>query len=502
MPTTGTNSLRQTGPSTGRSLRALLVLMVLTILALTAFQLYWLKQNFDREQRMLAIKTDLAFRQSVLTLQASKLKLDGLHFNDSTGRPSVKVFMTDDEGGRLPRQEIVSTINVIRDKAFDSVKKAKGRVVISMNNTSIRMQHDSLSVLPGELPQPPGGKDYVLRLLYGVDSLQDSIRVQEIDSAVAAVFRKENIRIPFTVVRLDSTAKQGETVLNQFTVGFAHPVTYRLKAGNSTGYLLLRILQPILFSVLLMGITVLSFVLLYRSLLRQRRLAELKNEFISNITHELKTPIATVGVAIEALKNFNAIQDPERTREYLDISAQELQRLGLLVDKVLKLSMFEKKELELHPEPLNLQELVNEVAASLRLQLEKRHAKVEVTASGDTRLTADRLHLLSVIFNLLDNALKYSAATPLIEVHVAGGDEQVTLRVSDNGIGIAPEYQHKVFDKFFRVPHGDTHNAKGYGLGLSYVAQVVEKHRGTIRVDSGPGAGTVFTIILPKAFTA
>src|SRR6185436_11622670 len=132
--------------------------------------------------------------------------------------------------------------------------------------------------------------------------------------------------------------------------GFAHPVTYQLSLTNNTTYLLKKILLPILFSLFLVGVTILSFVLLYRNLLRQHRLSEIKNEFISNITHELKTPIATVGVAIEALKNFNAIDDPQKTKEYLDISSNELQRLSLLVDKVLKLSMFEKREIELNKE--------------------------------------------------------------------------------------------------------------------------------------------------------
>ncbi|MBK7561482.1 MAG: hypothetical protein IPI68_08145 [Chitinophagaceae bacterium] len=126
-------------------------------------------------------------------------------------------------------------------------------------------------------------------------------------------------------------------------MGFTNPITYRLELGNTFPYLIRRISLPILFSVILLGITILSFVLLYRNLLQQQKLALLKNEFISNITHELKTPIATVGVAIEALKNFKALDDPAKTKEYLDISQNELQRLSLLVDKVLKLSMFEKK---------------------------------------------------------------------------------------------------------------------------------------------------------------
>jgi two-component system phosphate regulon sensor histidine kinase PhoR len=253
-----------------------------------------------------------------------------------------------------------------------------------------------------------------------------------------------------------------------------------------------------LFSVLLLGITLLSFVLLYRNLLRQRRLAALKNEFISNITHELKTPIATVGVAIEALKNFNAMDNPQRTREYLDISSNELQRLSLLVDKVLKLSMFEKKEMDMKYEPVNVEQLVEEVAASLKLQLEKNNAELTVQSSGDVNTKADRLHLLSVIFNLLDNAIKYSKSSPVIKVSIEGDDNTVVLKVSDNGMGIEPAYQEKIFEKFFRVPHGDTHNAKGYGLGLSYAAQVVQQHNGSITVDSQPEQGTTFTITLPK----
>ena len=155
--------------------------------------------------------------------------------------------------------------------------------------------------------------------------------------------KKEGLKIPFTVSKSDSAEVVEEQDLLAVIVGFAHPVTYRLSLGNTAPYIIKRITLPILFSLFLLSVTIFSFVLLYRNLLRQQKLAEIKNEFISNITHELKTPIATVSVAIEALKNFNAIHDPQKTKEYLDISVNELQRLGLLVDKVLKLSMFEKR---------------------------------------------------------------------------------------------------------------------------------------------------------------
>ncbi len=481
-------------------LRWLAVLMGITILGITGFQLYWLKENYNREEKTLSIKSEITFRQAIQQLQVAKLKLEEIP-GDSASKGKVKIFMADGADGENvrihlnPKTEIISTVNVIGEKLKDSLKKKAG-MIITTDKMTVNFRRDSSTFDKGI---PPGRhQDRIIQMLYGVDSLQDSLSLGEIDTVYTKAMHRQKLNIPFTITRLDSCSESEEPVFNEVTVGFARPVTYKLSLGNTFPYLIKRISLPILFSVILLGITILSFVLLYRNLLKQRRLAELKNEFISNITHELKTPIATVGVAIEALKNFNAIQDPQRTKEYLDISSNELQRLSLLVDKVLKLSMFEKKEIELKYEPLNLKDIVDEVTNSLRLQLEKNNARVTVTQNGSLNLQGDRLHLLSVVFNLLDNALKYSNAEPSIQIELSGDEQNVELSIKDNGIGIAPEYQNKVFEKFFRVPAGDTHNTKGYGLGLSYAAHVVKKHNGIISVDSQPGLGTRFIIILPK----
>ena len=254
-----------------------------------------------------------------------------------------------------------------------------------------------------------------------------------------------------------------------------------------------------MFSLFLVGVTIFTFLLLYRNLNRQRRLTEIKNEFIGNITHELKTPISTVAVAIEAMQNFNALQNPERTQEYLGIANNELQRLGLLVDKVLKLSMFEKHEVELTQETFDIKQLVSEVVNSMRLQFEKYHAVVTILSDGDDfNLTADRLHITSVVYNLLDNALKYSKANPQVDIDIAAAANTIVLKIRDNGVGIPAAYINKIFDKFFRVPSGDKHNVKGYGLGLSYVAHIIAQHHGTIDVKSQEGKETTFTIQLPR----
>jgi two-component system phosphate regulon sensor histidine kinase PhoR len=343
-------------------------------------------------------------------------------------------------------------------------------------------------------------KNAVFKFLYNVDSLslKDSITVKEINIAYLDKLKENKMdNLSFMVSRLDSSyAKSQEP--NDVTIGFVKPLVFHLSLENKVSYILRKLTLPILFSLFLVGITVASFVLLYRNLVRQRRLAELKNDFISNITHELKTPIATVGVAIEALKNFNAIHDPERTREYLDISQNELQRLSLLVDKVLKLSMFEKKEMELKKEQFDCKQLAEEVMNSMRLQFEKYHAKVILNTQGENFVVeADKLHITSVIYNLLDNALKYSRENPTIDVQLISHPEFIEFSVRDNGIGIPSAYQQKIFDKFFRVPSGDKHNTKGYGLGLSYVSEVIKRHHGNIFVQSEMGKGSIFTAKLP-----
>ena len=479
-----------------------LFLMFMTIVVITGFQFYWLKNTYDREKRTMQIKANVAFQETVRRLQAAKLKIKEPIFSDSGHKGKMQVFIDDDvhhpEGrpAGMAGREIVTVVNAIGEKLRDSLR-TNGRISISTNKKTnpFYIPKDSISAMFEK--RTPGG-DQIYQFLYGIDSLQDSLKLPEISTTYKKRLAEENLPVPFTVTRSHETSDDEGPDFSNITIGFAHPITYHLELGNTFPYLLSRISLPILFSIFLVGVTILSFVLLYKNLVRQRRLAALKNEFIGNITHELKTPIATVGVAIEALKNFNAMQDPVRTREYLDISANELQRLNLLVDKVLKLSMFEKKEIDLKYENVDLRDVVNEVVTSMRLQIEKYNAEVSVSQGGDTHLRADRLHLLSVVFNLLDNGLKYSNGDPAIQIALTGMDHAVELTIADNGVGISSEYKGKIFEKFFRVPTGDTHNAKGYGLGLSYVAHVVEKHQGQILVDSRPGGGTKFTITLPR----
>ncbi len=466
-------------------------LMLISILLIGAFQFWWLRKSYREEEETLTIRTNILFRETIHHLQVSKLKLD----------LALKK--------RIPSEsDMVGMINVLKEKIRDSAlgdSQVTSTVILSMKKGGNPPPHDAVSF------DSPVSRRFVkidndvtfFKVLLKSDSLQDSVTVQEIGNEFAKSLKAEGIKVPFSIDAKPIGPRKKEVIAppdaGEATIGFMNPITYKLRLQEITGFLLRKITPQIFFSVLLLGITILSFMSFYRNLRAHERLAAIKNEFISNITHELKTPIATVSVAIEALKNFNVLESPTRTREYLEISQNELQRLSLLVDKVLKLSMFEKKEMELKIETVDLKALVEEVAASMRLQLEKHKAQLSIKTDGDTNIEGDKLHFTSVIFNLLDNALKYSTANPSIEIDIRQSGELAELAVSDNGIGIPTEYRERIFEKFFRVPTGNMHNAKGYGLGLSYVAHVVNRHKGEIIVESQLGIGSRFIIKLPKS---
>jgi len=454
-------------------------------MGITVFQVYWLNNTYEREKRTLEIRSNMIFRETVYKLQASKLKLDSLVFDTATDKRFANDELTDKRTIRfLPRQKMIGLMNVLKEKAKDSADEKE-------NSKEKRGEKRS----KGGRHSFPNHR--LMQFLYDVDSLQDSVKLKDIETAFANRMTQQNMEVPFCIDKITKTEKD-EPSFNEVIVGFSNPIAYKLQLGNTFPYLFKRINIPILLSLFIVGFTIFSFVLLYKNMLKQKRLADIKNEFISNITHELKTPIATVSVAIEALRSFNASMDAQRSKEYLEISANELQRLSLLVDKVLKLSMFENKGIDLKYEPLNMQALIKEVASSMRLQFEKKNATVSISSEGDSSLEGDRLHLVSVIFNLLDNALKYSYDNPHINITTIDGGNKLSLIVTDDGIGIPQEYREKVFEKFFRVPTGNLHNAKGYGLGLSYVAQVVKKHNGSIKVEPQEGGGSKFVIVIPK----
>lgn len=227
---------------------------------------------------------------------------------------------------------------------------------------------------------------------------------------------------------------------------------------------------------------------------RQEALTEMKDNFVSNMTHELKTPIATVSVALEALESFNVLKDPQKTAEYLDMSKKELSRLHLLVDQVLRTTSIESNKIKFQLESIGLHQLTREILDSLKIQTDNLHAAIQLNASAEYFIQADRMHLTNVLYNLVDNGLKYSKENPELTIQLTESATGIIWSVADQGIGIHPDDLERIFDKFYRVPQGNTHTVKGYGLGLHYVKQVMEMLGGSVQVKSEPGRGSRFEL--------
>ncbi|HSF53158.1 MAG TPA: HAMP domain-containing sensor histidine kinase [Algoriphagus sp.] len=256
---------------------------------------------------------------------------------------------------------------------------------------------------------------------------------------------------------------------------------------------------PISSSIVFILVIIFCFIYAIKVIIRQKALSDIKNDFINNMTHEFKTPLATVSLAVEALQDPDlSNQDKFRTR-YLGIIKDENKRLVSQVEKVLQAAALDKKDFQLKIESINLTELLESTVDHISLQIENRGGKIDfVNKLRNPELEGDPFHLTHIFNNLLDNANKYSKENPVIRVEAWDDADQVVVTIRDQGIGMSKDALKKIFDKFYRVPTGNVHDVKGFGLGLSYVKTMLEAHKGEIHVQSEIGKGSTFTINLPK----
>ena len=268
---------------------------------------------------------------------------------------------------------------------------------------------------------------------------------------------------------------------------------YRLNVKEPHIFILKKMAGIVLTSILLIVLLILSYFYLLKTIFRQKTLDEIKSDFVNNMTHELKTPLSVAYAANDALLNYNMIDDVEKREKYLRISQEQLMHLTGLVEQILTLSVEERKNLQLSPVTIHLKELFEQLKEQCIMQATK---SVVITIDADEQLTiqADKVHFRNVLNNLIENAVKYSGEEVQIDLRAKRNGNKTTIQVADNGIGIQATAISKIFDKFYRVPTGNLHNAKGYGLGLSYVKTIVEKHGGSIRVESKEKEGTCFYI--------
>jgi len=251
-------------------------------------------------------------------------------------------------------------------------------------------------------------------------------------------------------------------------------------------------------SALLILIVILAFYFTVSTILKQKKLSDIKNDFINNMTHEFKTPISTIQLACEVINDASVEKTPASMSNYIKMIKDENKRLSVLVENVLQTAILDRGEFKLRISDVDVHNVIEQAISNVRLMVEKKEGEIITSLNAKTFvLKADRVHLVNIVYNLIDNALKYSGEKPEIRIETKNEGGKILVSVSDNGIGISRENQKKVFEKFYRVSTGNIHTVKGFGLGLSYVKAVVEKHGGTISVESELNKGATFTITLP-----
>jgi two-component system phosphate regulon sensor histidine kinase PhoR len=463
--------------------------MVSSIALLLLLQTLWLVNSYDQAYNDLRRRTSDLFRGTLVEMR------------DSLFMKSLETFSTKHDS--LPRtgeRAMFFSLNVDTlpvPRRIEKGRHSRAEIVIARRSAKGDSIQNKLLVryVPDTLEQDTIIHHYREALSQAGIDLPFTIRIDK----DYPIFEDGFAPMPRRGPENDRAENNDKGAIVTDWMRFAPTLRYAAVFDNVRAYLYLQIGPQILFSLVLTLITSAAFWMMYRSMKSQQRLMELKNDFISNITHELKTPVTTVSVALEALKNFKGLENPQTTREYLDIAQSELNRLTLLTDKVLKTAVFDNHGVDIDNEPVDLHKTVDRILHSMKLIFEKQKAHVTFEQHGNSfTIRGGSVHLTNVIYNLLDNALKYSFGEPQISIHLEEDENKVVLKIADKGIGIPAEYKKKIFEKFFRVPTGDVHNIKGYGLGLSYVDSVVRSHNGLIEVVSTPGEGSVFTISLPK----
>ena len=514
-----------------KKIKIIILLQLICLVVIIGFQIKWIsnayqlkKEQFDRT-----------------TLEAMNKAVDKLSKQD------VVAFITstiDDSG--MVNKIITDKIDNLTDTLIQSLKffdisekndkktgEDKIKIIIKQDCCSIAIKTDSL---PGNLKtktiinfsdkrdsllQKPDNhqKDNFLKIVDQMvmeytnrnTSVMQRIDKEELSRLLHQEFKEQNINLPF-LFQLSSKSESGdfeksnkaETYkVNLFPNDLINKPDYLLlKFNGKKNYIIQRLWIMLIASFLFSTVIVATFIYTILYIIKQKKLSDVKTDFINNMTHEFKTPIATISLASDAIINEKVINDKTQVEDFIRIIKEENQRMNTHVEHVLQMALLEKKEFNLKPENFDLHVLLNDAVSKIKLQAESRQGNINTDFTDKPlAINGDYNHLLNIFINLLENAIKYTATSPEISIKTIGYQQKVVVSVSDNGIGMSKEHLSKIFDKFYRVAKGNVHNVKGFGLGLSYVKAIVMAHNGTIKVKSELGKGSCFEVILPLTNT-
>lgn len=390
------------------------------------------------------------------------------------------------------------------DKAFDlREREFNDRVNLALRNVA-----QEIMVLNKDSSDAPPVRQ--LASNYFIVGTNDTLHPYLLESLLDAEFRTRNIKTNFEYsiydCFTDSLVYGGMVVLSEEpTVSSERPVIpkwerdshyFAIYFPDKDSYLISQ-MSIWLFSSGILLVVIVFFAYTLWVILKQKKLSEIKTDFINNMTHEFKTPISTISASAELLKTGNLDSDIPKRSRYYQMIADESNRLKLQVEKVLQMAQFDTNDINLNLVNCNIHQLIQKAVASVQILLDEKGGSIEFDLNASKwEMKVDELHFTNIIRNLLDNAIKYCNGKPRIRISTADSKHGISISVKDNGIGINTVQKKQVFEKFYRVPTGNVHNVKGFGLGLYYVKSLVEAHQGTVKVESD-SSGSTFTIFLP-----
>ncbi len=393
--------------------------------------------------------------------------------------------------------------------AAQKISEKSKEKLIDLYRSDNQIILDMLGKQDTSVPLEPSGKN--LRQFFQRTSLRDILNVDEMQEIIETELDKNNINYPFAfavlydtmptkISTLDYKLKGKKIEINVPLLKNIDPEThYRLSVifnrsdlfGSS--FILLEVLG---FTFIVIILTI-YLITLFQSM-KNKHLIDMKNDFINNITHEFKTPIATINLVIDSMKSPAVINNPEKLKEYLNILKQENKRMLDQVEKILFLGKLEQNKVLWNETEVELHEIIQKAVEQIKFILKKKNGKIiaDLEAENDI-VKGDPLFLMNLFVNLLDNAIKYNNNEPVIEIRSYNKNNYIVVEIKDNGVGMSRQVQNKIFEKFYRKPSGDVHSVRGHGIGLTLVKQVMDKMNGHIYVESEEGKGTEFSMYFP-----
>lgn len=510
------------------------VLVGIALVALIAVQIYWIKssiklkeEEFERSVKE-ALKSTSSKMEKIATANkiAKKIKLrkQGVRITKpglvTVGNPSgsdiqVRIFeelSTDSSGvitSKMSQKEFIgdsaNSKNHFLPYDLLNASQSTSKSIESLRDELFQTKSEIVNDLFDELISINVYKDYKPK----VDSLMlDTILRQELLAegittrfvySISSRLSDSNINGNYKEAQKDCDSSGCSIKINLSPNNvFVTPQYLSVQFPNQQNYLLQTLWIMLGVSGMVIMILIFAFYYTIATISRQKKLSEIKNDFISNMTHEFKTPISTISLAAEMLNDDSVAKTPEKQQRFLKMIRDENKRLSILVESILQTSILDKGEFKLKRSDVDVHDIINQAIQNTQLLIDQRQGIItKQLGSIKNIINADKVHLTNIIFNLIDNAVKYTRESPNIAVFTKDSINGIEISVKDKGIGISKENQKKIFDKFYRVPTGNVHNVKGFGLGLSYVLAVVQKHNGTIHVESEPGKGSTFKIVMP-----